>query len=580
MGIVLGHHIGDPAISLQATPVTLMSMIETPFHDDPIHQVNEEQIDIEHFIDEEPDFVVNGEHIEYFTEEKPKFDDWEHRNILERHRMKPSRGFLQSTFIANLKSVSEKSDLIRKKAHETIKTAKEKFDINIEKNANMLRAKQGAQRLERMLSTICEYKRDVSNIVREKRFVGALFLFLFVTITSYGIAAAVASSSRVINIEDVELAQDAAEEKLALNEIEIKRLEKNSGSIEETDLRVDTLEHKIALDNYGRYLEHSATSAIRELSYYLNPNLWNYEESPFLERMAMEIRIFYASRSDDDEDIFQNVIGNGISEVLYLTSFEKAILQEEQNNDCKDASVMLVATTIHPMTEISGTKTEIYQQYKTDVGNQFFYINEKYIAKGTNFRPEESLAAQRLVMTSSSITATVLNNTVFQIHSSTPLKANITCPNTTKTVTLFNSPMIKLNTSCTITSPHLNISSFYQEYQEDIIAEKFGLFDKSDDDLEFLIGYHRKPLSNTNDISEMHKMAHEIFVKETQITQNEMEALENDPSLGKMITDAGNAFVGWFNEQLHNVVVVIMTIVGSVLFVIFIIYMVKCCCCK
>ena len=244
MGIVLGHHIGDPAISLQATPVTLMSMIETPFHDDPIHQVNEEQIDIEHFIDEEPDIVVNGEHIEYFTEEKPKFDDWEHRNILERHRMKPSRGFLQSTFIANLKSVSEKSDLIRKKAHETIKTAKEKFDINIEKNANMLRAKQGAQRLERMLSTICEYKRDVSNIVREKRFVGALFLFLFVTITSYGIAAAVASSSRVINIEDVELAQDAAEEKLALNEIEIKRLEKNSGSIEETDLRVDTLEHK------------------------------------------------------------------------------------------------------------------------------------------------------------------------------------------------------------------------------------------------------------------------------------------------------------------------------------------------
>ena len=574
MGIVLGHHIGDPAISLQATPVTLMPMIESSFHDDPIHQVKH----IEDFIENEPEFEVNGLPYDNITEEKSKIVEWDNRKILEEHRMRPSHGFLQSTFIATLKSVSEKSDLIREKAHETVRTAKEKFDINIEKNANILKARLGAQRLKRMLSTICEYKKDASHIVREKRFVGALFLFLFVTISSYGIAAAVATSSRVINLEDVELEKDVAEEKLALNEIEIKRLEMNSGNINEIVQKVDVMEHKIALDNYGRYLEHSATSAIRELSFYTNPDLWLYEESPFLEKMSLDIRSFYSSKHD--EDLFQNVIGNGISEVLYLTSFKKVILQEAQNNDCKDASVMLLATTIHPMRESSGTKTEIFQQYKTDVGNKFFYINEKYIAKGTNYRPEESLAAQRLVMTSASITATVLNNTVFQIHSSTPLKANITCPNTTKTVTLFNSPMIKLNTSCTITSPHLNISSFYQEYQEDIIAEKFGLFDKSDDDLEFLIGYHRKPLSNTNDISEMHKMAHEIFVKETQITQNEMEALENDPSLGKMITDAGNAFVGWFNEQLHNVVVVIMTIVGSILFVIFIIYMVKCCCCK
>ena len=49
MGIVLGHHIGDPAISLQATPVTLMPMIESSFHDDPIHQVKH----IEDFIENE-----------------------------------------------------------------------------------------------------------------------------------------------------------------------------------------------------------------------------------------------------------------------------------------------------------------------------------------------------------------------------------------------------------------------------------------------------------------------------------------------------------------------------------------------
>mgnify|MGYP001379644453 CR=1 FL=1 len=98
------------------------------------------------------------------------------------------------------------------------------------------------------------------------------------------------------------------------------------------------------------------------------------------------------NHQNDDEDIFQNVIGNGISEVLYLTSFEKAILQEEQNNDCKDASVMLVATTIHPMTEISGTKTEIYQQYKTDVGNQFFFMLHRYNLVGCfvlNFRDRQ-----------------------------------------------------------------------------------------------------------------------------------------------------------------------------------------------
>ena len=577
MGIVLGHHIGDPAISLQATTVTLMPMIESSFHDDPIHQVKH----IEDFIENEPEFEVNGLPYDNITEEKSKIVEWDNRKILEEHRMRPSHGFLQSTFIATLKSVSEKSDLIREKAHETVRTAKEKFDINIEKNANILKARLGAQRLKRMLSTICEYKKDASHIVREKRFVGALFLFLFVTISSYGIAAAVATSSRVINLEDVELEKDVAEEKLALNEIEIKRLEMNSGNINEIVQKVDVMEHKIALDNYGRYLEHSATSAIRELSFYTNPDLWLYEESPFLEKMSLDIRSFYSSKHD--EDLFQNVIGNGISEVLYLTSFKKVILQEAQNNDCKDASVMLLATTIHPMREISGTKTEIFQQYKTDVGNKFFYINEKYIAKGTNYRPEESLAAQRLVMTSASITATVLNNTVFQIHSSTPLKVNITCPNTTKTVTLFNSPMMKLNISCSITSPHLNISSFYQEYQEDFIADKFGLFDfdKSDYDLDFLIGYQHKPLTNTNDMTEMHKMAHEIFVKQTQITQNEMEALENDPPLGKMIRDAGNVFVGWFKEALHHIALVIAVIVGAILVIISIFLFIKCgCCCK
>ena len=502
------------------------------------------------------------ENFEEDPEKAMKYITWEHRDKLTEGRMVPARGTLQSTFIFPLEQWSKKYANIVEKGRQTLTKSKE-FGLNHEDNQIFIRIREKAQGLKNMLAQICEYKKhtdlDFERLTRNKRVIGAIIFLIFTTIAVVGVSAAVAASTRVVTKEDLVLEQDISREAQELERIEIRRAEKDAKRIDSLEEKIDTLEHNHAIESFGRYLEHTAEVAFKELHLIFDPNSYNFLPSNILERMALDIRSYFASKSDD---LFEHVQGNGITEILYLSYFEKKVLQEKGSNECEKAFVVLVATTVDPILDVVGTPTNIPQQYRTDQGN-YFYINDKLIMAPSRFRPANALAAQRLVMTSSSITVTVLNNTVFMVHNTgLRLSVNITCPgNISQEILYPETPMLSLNTSCSLVSQHLNISKYDQEYFEDTIAENYNLYDTETAGSDYYIGYHEKKISNTHDIAEMYAKADDIFRKRSSITQHRMAKLDEDWGPSKWMKAAGDYLAGWFNDGLHVVLAAVCVIV-------------------
>ena len=155
---------------------------------------------------------------------------------------------------------------------------------------------------------------------------------------------------------------------------------------------------------------------------------------------------------------------------------------------------------------------------------------------------------------------------------------NISCPGQNATQKkLYNNPFLRLKTECEVSSVHLNISSYTQEYQQDKIAEELNLFDDIDEELNYIIGYHRTTIDNKNDLSIMFEMAHDIFTKETEILQHEMERLEGESSIIKELEKAGTAVSEWFNKELHTIVGTILGIAFAIFCILFLIGLYKCC---
>lgn len=508
---------------------------------------------------------------------KAEFYEWKHRNILKRKEFRPAQGTLESTFFVPLKSYTTKFLGIQNEAFEIISRSKG-FGLQLSENPQLKAAQIAAKKLENAMKTLCSHKEKSSGKkghVREKRFFTFLIFFVLTTITAYGISTAVNSSNRLITKEDIEIANETAAEKHELRKIEIARLEKDSKRIDDLEKRFDRMEHMQAVTNYGRKLKQVAEMAYTQLRLLLRPDSYEFEPSIFMEKMAQDILQHFSDRGND---LFDHVIGTGVAEVLYLSTFKNFIVQDKDSNSCEDSHVMIKATTMIPYEDIVGTETDVPQRYATEDG-RFFYINKDFIADGSNFRPDHSLSSQRLIMSSSNISVTVLNNTVFMIdNKGLHLDIVISCPGKPNTQeTIYNSPFVRLHTSCEITSTHLNISSFIREVIQDDLSEELGLYDITDEILDFNAGYHRSPIDDKHDISEMFEKADDIFVKETEILQNEMKRIENTTSITKLFEKIGSTVSDWFTNSLHKIVGGVCVVLGIICGLFFLWILFKCC---
>ena len=500
--------------------------------------------------------------------------DWKHRDLLKENNIRAAIGTVTSTFIVHLKPISELAMNITKNTFDTYKKLKE-FHGNHEENAILKAAQAKAQGLQNLLQTVCSPTSSTNKRRQNKRFVSFIIFFVLTSIAAYGISKAVANSSRLITKQDIQIANTTAEERFLLSKLEIKRLQKDSKRIGSLEERIDKIEFNDAVDELSRKYEQTVENEKRELQLILAPDSYDFEESNFMQQMAFDIRSYFAATNND---LFEHVYGSGITEVLYFTTFQTVALRDGNSDACEDGYVMIVATTIIPNTNIIGTATEDPQKYKTQDG-RFLYIGKDFIPDGTTFRPTKSLSSQRLVLTSGEISVSILNNTVFMVENNgLHLDINITCPGKNVThETLFNNPFLKLQTSCEVSSTHLNISTFTQEYQQDEIAVELNLFENIDEESHYVIGYHRTPIQNNKDIGEMYAKAHDIFIKETEILQHQMKKLEGDFSFVKELEKAGTVVSGWFNQSLHTIVGAIVGILIFIGVILFLVAVSKCC---
>ncbi len=499
---------------------------------------------------------------------KEELTEWEHTNRLRKNYILPATGIVTSVFYNHLEPFAKTSEKLRRGIFDIGKKNWE-YNGHHKENAILNAVHTKYQELQNLLHTICTRTSGP-----QKRFVSLIVFSIILSIAAYGISSVAASSSRLITREDLQTANTTTEERFLLNKLELKRLEKHSKRIDSLEKRIDKIEFNNGVDEYGRKLLMTAENEKRELELILKPESYRFEESSFMKKIALDIRKYFAKTNND---LFDRVSGTGITEVLYFTTFDTIALRDGPSMDCEEGFLMVIATTIIPNTDIVGTATEDPQKYTTQDG-RYLYIGPDFITDGSTFRPSNSLSSQRLILSSREISVSVLNNTVFMIQNNgLHLDINITCPGNFTQETLYNTPFLKLHTSCKVSSLHLNISTFTQEYQIDYNVDvDLNLFENIDKDLDYIIGYHRTPIDNKNDITEMYSKAEDIFVKETQILQHQMKKLEGEFSFIKKLEDAGTVVSGWFNESLHKIVGGIVVFVIVICLILFLVAIFKC----
>ena len=500
---------------------------------------------------------------------KAESTEWGQTNTLRKDNILAANGIVTSSYLVHLEPFAKTTEKLRKDMFNIGQKIWE-YNGHHKENAILNTVHTEYQELKNLLQTICSRTSG-----RQKRFVSLIVFSIILSIAAYGISSVAASSSRLLTKEDIQTANTASEERYLLSKLELKRLENDSRRIDSLEKRIDKIEFNDAVDEIGRKWKLMAENDRRELELILKPETYRFEESSFMNKIAQDIRTYFAKTN---KDLFDRVSGTGITEILYFTSFATIALRDGQSMACEDGFVMVVATTIIPNTDIVGTATEDPQKYMTQDG-RYLYIGQDFIADGSNFRPSNSLSSQRLILSSRNISVSVLNNTVFMIENNgLHLDINITCPGNFTQETLYSNPFLKLHTSCAVSSLHLNISTFTQEYQIDIdVNVDLDLFASIDEDLEYIIGYHRTPIDNKHDIIEMHSKAEDIFGKETQILQHEMKKLEGEFSFIKKLEDAGTVVSGWFNEYLHKIVGGFVFLFGIIFLILFLVAIFKCC---
>ena len=502
---------------------------------------------------------------------KAELTEWGHTNTLRKDNILAANGIVTSSYLVPLEPFAKTAGKLRKNMFDIGQKIWE-YNGHHKENAILNTVHTEYQELKNLLQTICSRTSG-----RQKRFVSLIVFSIILSIAAYGISSVAASSSRLLTKEDIQTANTASEERYLLSKLELKRLENDSRRIDSLEKRIDKIEFNDAVDEIGRKWKLMAENDRRELELILKPETYRFEESSFMNKIAQDIRTYFAKTN---KDLFDRVSGTGITEILYFTSFATIALRDGQSMACEDGFVMVVATTIIPNTDIVGTATEDPQRYTTQDG-RYLYIGQDYITDGSTFRPSNSLSSQRLILSSREISVSVLNNTVFMIENNgLHLDINITCPGNFTQETLYNNPFLKLHTSCKVSSLHLNISTFTQQYQIDIDVDvDLDLFENIDEDLDYIIGYHRTPIDNKHDIIEMHSKAEDIFVKETQILQHQMEKLEGEFStiFIKWLDDAGTVVTGWINGSMHNVVAGFVAFVICIGMILFLVVIYKCC---
>ena len=502
---------------------------------------------------------------------KDKMTEWKPTDLLKKNNIRAANGIVTSAFYVHLQPFAKTIERLKGRMFDIGKKNWE-YNGHHKENAILKTVQTRYEELQNLLQTICTRTSGP-----QKRFVALIVFSIIISIAAYGISSVAASSSRLITREDLQTANTTAEERFLLTKLELKRLEKDSKRIDSLERRIDKMEFNDGVDEYGRKLKMEAEYEKRELELILKPETYRFEESSFMKKIAQDIRTYFAKINND---LFDHVSGTGITEVLYFTTFTTIALRDGHSIACEDGYVMVVATTIIPNTDIVGTATEDPQRYTTQDG-RYLYIGQDYITDGSTFRPSNSLSSQRLILSSREISVSVLNNTVFMIENNgLHLDINITCPGNFTQETLYNNPFLKLHTSCKVSSLHLNISTFTQQYQIDIDVDvDLDLFENIDEDLDYIIGYHRTPIDNKHDIIEMHSKAEDIFVKETQILQHQMEKLEGEFStiFIKWLDDAGTVVTGWINGSMHNVVAGFVAFVICIGMILFLVVIYKCC---
>ena len=507
------------------------------------------------------------------NETEAQWEDWAYRDMLENNLLRPADGIVTSTYIVPLNEFAKVPTTIQRTVSNLIARSKE-FNIDAEENPYLNEVRFQYTKLRNKLQTLCSHKESV----RDKRFAGIIVFAIFALIAvvgGIGIAQAIGNSNRLVDKEDISIGLNASIERRELERIEIERARKNAERLDALEHRMDNMEHEYKINKFAKKMIHTIENENKELDFITDPKSYTFESSVIMERMAFDILNFFSNKSDD---LFDHVVGTGITEMLYFSTTSTIILQSESSNSCEDAFAMIVAKTIIPNRNVVGKPTQDPQKYETDDG-RFMYIADAYMLEGSKFRPSRSLSSQRLVMSSSNISVTVLNNTVFAIdNKGLHLDIVIRCPGKPYTQeTLYNAPFLRLHTSCEISSEHLNISSFSKDYIHDEIAVSLDIYDLEDEERDFNIGYHKTPIDNKHDITEMFEMADDIFQKETEILQHEMKRLENTFSLGKLFEKVGNTVSGWFKNSLHAIVGVICVVLGSICGVMLLVILFKCC---
>ena len=504
--------------------------------------------------------------------------DPEHK-IIKGHQMRAASGYLQSPYFVHLDPFRIKVDNFENETFGLLNSVKKSFG-NDTVFANVEAAMTKIRSLKNLLQNVCGRSKN-SNRNRDKRFISVLFFFIFTTLAVAGISTAVGYSSRLLTKEDIQTANETSIEELQLNNAEIKRLEKNSKRLDTLEDRYDDIELKTAINKNAQHIDQTAEADFKELESLLEPERVTSEASYFVKEMVFDIRKFYASTNND---LFEHVVGTGVSQVFFFTSFQTVVLQDGNTDSCDNGHVMIVANTINPIMDVVGTKTKEPQTYATTDGRHF-YINKDFIIDGSPFRPEESLSSQRLIITSKMISVTVLNNTFFMIYNSElNLNIQITCPgkNISQETLYKKNPFLRLHTSCELSSEHLNISTFAQDYQQAELTDEqtHALnLENIDEKFDFDIGYHRRLIDNKNDISEMYEKANDIFFHETEILQHEMKKLEEQKSFWKLVEKAGDAVTIWFNKSLHVIVGAIACVAVISMVILVLVIIIKCCGC-
>ena len=498
-----------------------------------------------------------------------KWNDWENRHILKKGEIRVADGTLTSTFMVPLKEFSNGYETILDRVSDLISKSKN-FKIHLEEDPNVREVQSLGTELGNKLQTLCSNK----DHTRDRRFAGIILFALASIITIGGITSALTSSSRLVSKEDISKGIDVSKEKLHLEQLEITRSHKDYKRITALDDRYFALAHNNAIDEFVQVLKQTAENQNRELDFITNPGSYNFAPSLFMERIASDILNFFSNNSND---LFDHVLGTGITEMHYFTTFNTIIIQSDSSNSCEDAHALVVANTIIPNNNVVGYPTQDPQKFQTNDG-RIIYIAKQSIATGSKFRPANSLSSQRMIISSPSISVTVLNNTVFAIENNgIHLDIVIECPDKPLVQeTLYNSPFLRLHTSCKLRSEHLNISTYTRDYIHDDIIVKLNIYDMEDEEKDFNIGYHKTPIENRHDITEMFEMADDIFKKETEILQHEMKRLENNPSIGRMFEKIGSTVSGWFSTALHKIVGIIAVIVAGISGLLLLVIVFKC----